>query len=104
MKVHTQAVHFSADSKLIDFIEKKLGKLDNYFDKVLDVSVVLKLENSGQVKDKIAEVKLKLPGELLYVKGKAKSFEESVDQASASLKRQIIKYKERVVLRARRGQ
>lgn len=103
MKVHTQAVHFSADAKLIEFIERKMNKLDQYFDKVLDVSVVLKLENSGQVKDKIAEIKLKLPGGLLYVKENAKSFEESVDRASSSLRRQIIKYKERVVLRARRG-
>ena len=103
MEVHTRAVHFSADSKLIDFIDKKMSKLDHYFDKVLDVSVVLKLENSGQVKDKIAEIRLKLPGGVLYVKENAKSFEESVDRASASLKRQIIKYKERVVLKARRG-
>jgi len=103
MKVHTQAVHFSADAKLIDFIEKKMSKLDHYFDRVLDVSVILKLENSGQIKDKVAEIKLKLPGGMLFVKEEAKSFEESIDRASATLKRQIIKYKERVVLKARRG-
>ncbi len=103
MKVHTQAVHFSADAKLIEFIEKKLSKLDNYFDKVLDVSVVLKLENSGQVRDKIAEMKLNVPGSLLYAKEDAKTFEESVDRATASLKRQIIKYKEKVVEKTRKG-
>ena len=96
MKVHTQSVHFSADRKLLIFIEKKLAKLSQFFDRIIDADVVLKLENSGQVKDKIAEVKITLPGSVLYVKESNKSFEASIDSAIASLKRQLIKYKERM--------
>ena len=95
MKVHTQSLHFSADQKLIDFIEKKLGKLTQLFDRIIDADVVLKLENSGQIKDKVAEVKITLPGSVLYAKESNKSFEASIDSATATLKRQLIKYKER---------
>ncbi len=95
MKVHTQALHFSADRKLLEFIEKKLGKLTQLFDRIIDADVILKLENSGQVKDKIAEVKITLPGSVLYVKESNKTFEASIDGATATLKRQLIKYKER---------
>ena len=95
MKVHTQALHFSADRKLLHFIEKKLGKLTQLFDRIIDADVILKLENSGQVKDKIAEVKITLPGSVLYVKETNKTFEASIDSATATLKRQLIKYKER---------
>ena len=95
MKVHTQSLHFSADQKLIDFIEKKLGKLTQLFDRIIDADVILKLENSGQIKDKVAEVKITLPGSVLYAKESNKSFEASIDSATATLKRQLIKYKER---------
>ena len=95
MKVHTQSLHFSADRKLIEFIEKKLGKLTQLFDRIIDADVILKLENSCQIKDKIAEVKITLPGSVLYVKESNKSFEASIDSATATLKRQLIKYKER---------
>ncbi|MEM1320133.1 MAG: ribosome-associated translation inhibitor RaiA [Bacteroidota bacterium] len=99
MKVHTQSVHFSADSKLLAFIEKKLSKLDQFFDRIQGATVTLKLENSGQIKDKIAEVKLDIPGGILYVKETNKTFEASIDSAAAALKRQLIKYKERLRVR-----
>ena len=99
MKVHTQSVHFSADKKLLAFIEKKLSKLEQFFDRILRADVLLKLENSGQVKDKIVEVKLMLPGSILYVKETSKTFEASIDYASMALKRQLMKYKEKMSLR-----
>ena len=95
MKVHTQSLHFSADKNLIMFIERKLGKLTQLFDRIIDADVILKLENSGQIKDKVAEVKITLPGSVLYVKESTKSFEASIDSATSTLKRQLIKYKER---------
>ena len=96
MKVQTQSVHFSADSKLLSFIERKLSKLDQFFDRIVSANVILKLENSGQIKDKIAEIRLEIPGSILFVKETSKSFEASVDSAIDSLKRQLIRYKERL--------
>ena len=96
MTVHINAVHFSADAKLIAFIEKKLSKIDGLFDNVIRTEVSLKLENSGKIKDKIAEIKVKLPGAVLIVKEQAKTFEFSVDRATSGIRRQIIKYKERM--------
>jgi len=96
MKVHTQAVHFSADSKLLHFIEKKLKKLEQIFDRIIEASVTLKLENTGKIKDKIVEIKLAIPGNTLYVKETSKTFEASIDDALNALKRQLIKYKDRL--------
>jgi putative sigma-54 modulation protein len=93
MKIYTQAVHFTADQKLKDFIQKKLSKLDQFSDRIVDARVVLKLENSGQVKDKIVEVSLKIPGTVLFVKEISKTFEASVDKAIDSLKKQLVKHK-----------
>lgn len=95
MKVHTQSVHFSADAKLITFAEKKLNKLDQFFDHIVSANVTLKLENSGQIKDKVAEIRINIPGALLYAKETNKTFEASIDKAISSLKRQVVKHKER---------
>ncbi|MFZ1496158.1 MAG: ribosome-associated translation inhibitor RaiA, partial [Saprospiraceae bacterium] len=89
-----QAVHFSADQKLLDFIEKKLNKLDHYFGKITDVNVTLKLENAGQIKDKIAEIRLGVPGGFVIVRETCKTFETAIDRAIPLLKRQLIKFKE----------
>lgn len=96
MRVHTESVQFKADQKLINFIEKKLDKMEHLFDRIIEAKVVLKLENSGQVKDKVVEVRLNVPGETLIVKETKKTFEASIDSAASSMKRQLIKYKERL--------
>ena len=96
MKVYTETNHFSADQKLLDVIEQKLGKLDTFFDRIIEARVNLKLENSGQVKDKIVEVRLSVPGDVLVAKDTERTFEAAIDKAADVLKRQLIKYKEKM--------
>ena len=100
MKIQVQSVHFSADAKLIAFIEKKLNKLDQFFDRIVSANVTLKLENSGQVKDKVAEIRINIPGTVLYVKESNKTFEASIDSAISALKRQVVKHKERLRMKS----
>ena len=95
MKVQTRAVHFSADQKLLSFVQKKLEKLEHFFDQIVDAIVVMKLENSGKkVKDKVVEIRLKVPGTVLITKETHKTFEAAIENSLPSLKRQLIKHKE----------
>ena len=96
MIVQTEALQFKADAKLLAFIQKKMDKIDKFFDGIIDAKVVLKLENSGQVKDKIAEVKLRVPGEVLIASATSKKFETAIDEVVPVLRRQLIKYKEQL--------
>lgn len=94
MRVDIQTVHFTADQKLLDFIEKKVKKLTLFYDRIIDSSVVLSLENlNTQVKDKVVVIKTSIPGNVIIAKEKAKVFEESVDLAVDSLKRQLERIK-----------
>ena len=61
MKVQVQSIHFDADHKLIDFIQKKLDKLDTFYDRSIDSEVILRLNNEG-VENKTVEIKLNVPG------------------------------------------
>ncbi|MDF1695613.1 MAG: ribosome-associated translation inhibitor RaiA [Saprospiraceae bacterium] len=93
MSITINNVGFSADSKLKDFIEAKLNKLSRYYNRITNSTVYLKLENSGQVKDKIVEVTVSVPGKVLVSKAEDKSFESAVDECANSLERQLKKYK-----------
>jgi putative sigma-54 modulation protein len=54
MNVNIQAVHFTADKKLIDYVKDKLQKLNNFSDRIIQVKVFLKLDNVVHtIKDKI---------------------------------------------------
>jgi putative sigma-54 modulation protein len=98
MKVSVQAIHFHADAKLIEFIEKKLKRLDRYFDKnrSVEAEVHLKLQDTGsQVHEKIIEIKLMVPGGWLIDKKTGRSFESAVTASADTLKRQLLRHKER---------
>ncbi|WP_143307795.1 ribosome hibernation-promoting factor, HPF/YfiA family [Chitinophaga vietnamensis] len=96
MNVQIQTVHFDADSKLIDHVNKKVQKLNTFYDRIVSVDVFLKLDNlAHQVKDKIAEIRVRVPRQDLFVKHESKSFEESFDLAFDSLVNQVKKQKEK---------
>lgn len=95
MNIKIESIHFDADQKLLDFISKKFGKLEQYYDRIMKIDVTLKLENSGQVRDKVVEVKVDVPGELIVCKGINKSFEAAVDEVVDVAKRQLIRHKQK---------
>ncbi len=96
MKVNLQSVNFNADRKLIDFTQKKLDKLDTYFDKIIYADVYFKVQNTSGKENKITEILLSVPGGDIMVKKTCKKFEECVDECVASLQRQLIKRKEKL--------
>lgn len=96
MTVNIHNVHFEADAKLIEHVNKKISKLQNHHDKIMNVDVFLKLDNvMHQIKDKIAEIRVTIPKHELFVKQSTKSFEESFDMALDSMLIQIKKVKEK---------
>ena len=96
MKVNTQSVNFTADSKLIDFIQNRMDKLDMYYDKVIKSDVYLKVENTSNKENKIFEARISVPGDSFIVKKQCKTFEEGADIAVSSLERQLKKRKQKL--------
>ncbi|MEN8927752.1 MAG: ribosome-associated translation inhibitor RaiA [Flavobacteriales bacterium] len=92
MDIKVQSIHFDADKKLIDFVEEKVEKLSQFYDKIIGGDVFLKLEPADR-DNKVAEIKIKLPGKDLFAKKQCKSFEEATDEAVEALRRQINKHK-----------
>lgn len=97
MKINVHSIHFDADKKLIDFIKSKVDKLTGIHDHITTSEVFLKLEKSSASDNKVAEIKLLVPGKELFAKRQCKSFEEAVDQSVDALRIQIKKYKGKLV-------
>lgn len=95
MKVKIQTVHFDADSRLEDFIHERVDKLINRYKTVIRADVVLRLEKSESQENKVAEIKLEIPGNNLFVKKQSKSFEDAADTAVDVLHRQLEKIKDK---------
>jgi ribosome-associated translation inhibitor RaiA len=47
MNVKIHSIKFDADSRLLELIHKKMGKMDKFFDRIVDGEVFLKLNNEG---------------------------------------------------------
>lgn len=96
MKTIIQSVNFNADQELLDFCQRKCDKLDHFFDRIVEGEVFLKTENTSEKENKIAEIKLNVPGKELVVKKKNKTFEAAIDQCVDGLERQLKKHKEKI--------
>jgi putative sigma-54 modulation protein len=96
MKVTVQTPNFAADVKLIDFIERKLAKLEQFYDRIIFADVFLKVQKTREKENKLTEILLSVPGGDLIVKKEARSFEQGADECIQSLERQLKKRKEKL--------
>ncbi len=97
MNVNIQAVRFSADQKLVEYVQKKVQKLNTFHDRITQIDVYLKLDNVVHtIKDKIAEIRVQIPRHQFFVKVSSKSFEQSFDSAMDAVVNQIKRKKQKL--------
>jgi len=95
MNIQIHSVRFDADRKLLDFINQKVNKLGQFNDQIMGAEVFLRLSKSENAENKIAEIKLDIPGVPSFAKKQSKTFEEAVDLSINALKIQITRQKEK---------
>ncbi len=95
MKVNVQTPNFAAKDELLVFVEKRLSKLEQFYDKIVFADVYLKVQKTSEKENKVVEVLLSIPGDDLMVKKEAKTFEEATDDVVKSLERQLKKRKQK---------
>jgi len=96
MDIRIQSVRFDAAEKLEQFIHQKVGKLDLFYDGIISAEVILRLDKSETLENKVAELGLDIPGNNVFAKKQSKSFEEAVDLACEALRKQLVKRKEKI--------
>ncbi len=97
MNIKFNDVNFTADQKLIDFTNKKVSKLETFFEGIIGVEVIMKVIKPEVANNKEVEIIVSIPAsDHLFSKKQADSFEEATDLAVEAIRRQLKKHKERI--------
>lgn len=97
MNIKINDVHFSADQALIEFLNKKVSKLDTFFEGIISAEIILKVIKPETSNNKEVELKLSIPAtDYLFAKKQADSFEEAANLAIEAIRKQLSKYKEKL--------
>jgi putative sigma-54 modulation protein len=96
MEIRIQAIHFDATDQLKSFIEKKVSKLSQYYDAILQAEVTLKVVKPETAMNKQAGIKLKIKNGDCFAEKIEDSFEASVDGCVEALEKQLVKFKEKI--------
>lgn len=97
MKIRIQSINFDATETLELYINKKMSKLEKFFDEIQNVDVYLKVVRPETASNKEADIKISIPGVDFFASKTCDSFEESVDLAIDALDKQIRKHKEKAI-------
>ncbi|MEE3466628.1 MAG: HPF/RaiA family ribosome-associated protein [Candidatus Cryptobacteroides sp.] len=91
--INVKSLKFNADEKLLDYIDKKVGKVEKFFDNMGDIDVTLSLLPDAE--NKCVKLQTHIPGEDMVIERQAHTFEEAVTEAADALKEKIVRAKEK---------
>jgi len=92
MEIKIKSLKFDADKKLIDFVNKKVSRLEKFLGGTnCDAEVVLTLEKDA----KGAKILIPVPGEQLIIERTAKTFEDAITACTDAMKERLTREKEK---------
>ncbi len=100
MQTRITARHFDASNGLRTHVKESLSKLERYYDGIYDAHVILE-DNPSPEAAKRAEIALNVYRQTLTATDTAPSHKAAVDGCVRQLKRQVVRYKDK--LRDRKG-
>ena len=95
MEIRIQSIRFDASEQLEAFIEKKVSKLEKYYDDIKKVEVSLKVIKPETAENKEVGIKVLIPNGEFYASKVCDTFEEAIDLDVEALEKQLVKYKEK---------
>ena len=91
MHISITGHHVDLSEPLKQYVNEKLGRVEQYFDNVIDGHVVLRHEKFRNY----AEVNLHVAGATLHASSEDKDMYAAIDDLADKLERQVIKHKEK---------
>ena len=95
MEIRIQSIHFDATERLETFIQKKVSKLEQFYDGIISAEVALRVIKPETVQNKQAGIRLVIKNNDCFAEKISDTFEEAVDDAVVALEKQLIKVKEK---------
>ncbi len=91
MEIRVQSIGFTADQKLLDFIDRKLERVSKFYDAVIGVDVKLSLLQEHHNKN--VQVIVRVPGNDIVAERNAATFEDAVVDCADILKEKLVRFK-----------
>ena len=95
MDIKIQAIHFVAAKQLEAFIQKKVSKLEQFYDGILSAEVVLHVIKPESALNKHARIRLMIKNNDCIAEKANDTFEGAVDDAVVALEKQLGKIKKK---------
>lgn len=95
MEIKVQSIKFDADQKLLDYIDKKVGKIEKFYDGIVRTEVDLSLLPDPHNKN--VKVRVVVPGNDIVVERNADTFEAAVVDCVDVLKERLVEEKEKKI-------
>lgn len=92
MKLIVKGKHIDVTDSIEGYIRKKMGKLEKYFDQIIEATATVSKEKNRQ----IFEVTLQAKRAIIRAEEENENIYTSIDKVVEKLERQIIKYKEKL--------
>ncbi|MCP4049706.1 MAG: ribosome-associated translation inhibitor RaiA [bacterium] len=98
MKILVRSHHIDITEAIKQYAEKKIIKLTQYFDNILDIYIEFeKIESSDESKRQIVFVTVNVPGSTIRAKESSKDLYAAIDLVYEKLSVQLKKFKEKMI-------
>jgi putative sigma-54 modulation protein len=84
--------HVDVSDRVRQYVEERTGKLEQFYDGIVDAHVILGEDNSPAAK-KTAAINIDVYQKRLSAEDRASTYEEAINQCVDHLRRQLEKYK-----------
>jgi putative sigma-54 modulation protein len=87
------------------YVQKRLSKLERFSSQIVDAKVVLSIKADGKFERRQrVEVQLNIPNGIIRAEEASADMYQAIDAATEVLERQLVKFKDKFVTRAHRGE
>ncbi|MCQ2134160.1 MAG: ribosome-associated translation inhibitor RaiA [Bacteroidales bacterium] len=93
MEIRIQSLKFNADQKLLDYVEKKVSRIERFDEGITSIEVALSLLEKPD--NKSAKIQVHVPGGNIVVERTARTFEEAITDAVDVMKEKLTRNKEK---------
>lgn len=94
MTINIQFVNLDFSDTIAEHATKKLNKLAEKYEWLINADVFFKEENNDPGKDKVCNIKLSLPGPQVFATSNEKNYEAALKETISDLEIQLKKRKE----------
>ncbi|MGO3183556.1 MAG: ribosome hibernation-promoting factor, HPF/YfiA family [Aequorivita sp.] len=93
MTINIQYIKMPTSEAMNEYVEKKLQKLAEKYEWLINADVSFKMENNVYGKGNICEIELSLPGPKVFASSKEVTFEAAAKETISDLEKQLKKRK-----------